>query len=387
MSATSLTTMIRLRAIQNKSRELFEGMNDTDYRLQFHKDLSALGWHLGHGMFIENYWLHEVIQKDNSLTREASQLFIPENCPKPERGPKLSKLKDQLQYMAQQQDINDLLLLEMIPPLSEHALFKDEYIQNFIIQHYAQHFETMKMIFNQIAIRKDKGTYLPVIALKSCQLNRQVETIDAGEHTLGGELPFSYDNELPQHTIKLDTFNIAKYAVNNAEYLKFIEDNGYGTEQYWSDEAWHWKLKNNIRHPEQWNQNKQGQWYGIKHQGPFDLKAEDDVYGISHYEASAFALWAKARLPHEHEWEASVRADKLHNTGRVWEWCNNTLFPYENFKAFPYDEYSKPWFDGKHYVLRGASHHTRPEIRRASFRNFFNPDKRHIFAGLRLVFD
>ena len=111
------------------------------------------------------------------------------------------------------------------------------------------------------------------------------------------------------------------------------------------------------------------------------------MYGISFHEAQAFSHWARARLPHEHEWEAAVKSEQLHNTGQVWEWCANTFHPYQGFSAFPYDEYSKPWFDDNHYVLRGASRHTRPEIRRASFRNFFNPDKRHIFAGLRLVFD
>ena len=387
MSATSLTTMIRLRAIQNKSRKLFEDMNDTHYRLQFHKDLSPLGWHLGHGMFIENYWLHEVIQGNNRLTQAFSQLFIPENCPKPQRGPKLPKLKNLLDDMSKQQDINDLMLLEMVPPLSEHLLFKDEYIQNFIIQHYAQHYETMNMVLNQIAIKNDKGKFQPETLLLSCELNKETEEISASEFLIGGELPYSYDNELPQQNIRLKTFHIAKHPVSNAEYLKFIEERAYESDKYWCDEGWQWIQKNNIKHPEHWSINTDGNWYGIKHEGAFDLKNDDAVYGINHYEASAFAKWAQARLPHEHEWEAGVRVEKLHNTGKVWEWCNNTFYPYKNFKAFPYDEYSKPWFDDKHYVLRGASFHTRPEIRRASFRNFYNPDKRHIFAGLRLVFD
>jgi ergothioneine biosynthesis protein EgtB len=386
MSGTSLTTMIRLRAVQNKSRELFEGMNDTNYRLQFHKDLSALGWHLGHGFFIENYWLHEIIQGNDSLTQNSSQLFIPENCPKPERGPKLPKLKDLLSEMVRQQDINDLLLLEMTPPLSDHPLFKDEYIQNFIIQHYAQHYESMKMAFNQIAIKNDKGKYIPEAILTSCSLSKVKVSIAENEFTVGGELPYSYDNELPQHKIKLEAFNIAAHPVTNAEYLRFMEEGGYESEELWSKDGWLWRQKNKIHHPEHWAKNNYGQWYGIKQQGPFDLKASDSVYGLCFYEADAFAKWAQARLPHEHEWEAGVRSEKLHNTGKVWEWCGNTLFPYEGFKAFPYDEYSSPWFDGKHYVLRGASHHTRPDIRRASFRNFFNADKRHIFAGLRLVF-
>ena len=387
MSTTTLTTLIRLRAIQNKTRELFECMNDTTYRLQFHPDLSALGWHLGHGMFIENYWLHEVIQGNKRLTENSGALYIPENCPKAERGPKLPKLKELLSGISKQQDINDLLLLEMSPPLSDHELFKDEYIQNFIIQHYAQHYETMRSIFNQIAILNDKKTYQPNEILSSRQLIKKFNAIDSGTFNIGGEAPLSYDNELPTHSIELKSFNISQHPVSNAEYLLFMEQQGYEDAEYWCDDGWQWRQDNKIYKPEHWSKNNNGEWYGIKHQGPFDLIANQPVYGINHYEALAFAKWAKARLPHEYEWETSVRLNKLPNTGQVWEWCSNTFKAYDNFKAFPYDEYSTPWFDGNHYVMRGASQHTRPEIRRASFRNFFNADKRHFFSGLRLIFD
>jgi len=387
MSATSLTTMIRLRAVQNKSRELFENMNDVDYRLQFHKDLSALGWHLGHGFFTENYWLHEIIQGNSSLTLPSADLFISANCPKAERGPKLPKLKNLLADMIEQQDINDLLLLEMTPPLSDHPLFKDEYIQNFIIQHYARHYEAMKIIFNQIGIKKDRGKYQPEKTLTSCALSKESVSIKTGEYAIGGELPYSCDNELPQHNTHLQSFKIATHPVSNAAYLTFIEADGYQSAEYWSKDGWQWQQQNNARCPEHWATNDNGEWYGIKQQGAFDLTASDAVYGINFYEARAFCKWAQARLPHEHEWEASVRSEKLHNTGKVWEWCNNPLFAYKGFKPFPYDEYSMPCFDNEYYVLRGASHYTRPEMRRASFRYFFKPDKRHIFAGLRLVFD
>ncbi len=384
--STSLSTMIRLRAIQNKTRELFEGMNDTTYRLQFHKDLSSIGWHLGHCMFIENYWLYEIIQKDNTLTRNFHNLYREENCPIPERGSKLPKLKPLLNEIQQQQDINDLLLIEAVPPLSDHVLFKDEYIENFIIQHYAQHYETMQMVLNQVAIKKDKGKYQPKELLTAKSVSRNTETILKNNHSIGGELPFSYDNELPEHNISLDTFNIASQPVSNAEYLGFIEDNAYNNKEHWSEDGWLWLSKNNIQHPEHWNQNNKNKWYGIKHQGAFDLQADAPVYGINYFEASAFAHWANAHLPHEHEWEAAVKSTQLHNTGFIWEWCSNTFYPYNNFKAFPNDNQSKPYFDNKHYVLRGGSKHTRPEIRRASFRNFYPADKRHIFAGLRLIF-
>ena len=385
--STSLTTMIRLRAIQNKTRELFQGMDDYTYRNQFHDDLSPIGWHLGHCMFIENYWLHEVVQGNDKLTRKARKLYIPENCPKPKRGGKLPKLEKLLTQVQQQQDDNDMFLLEMIPPVSDHPLFHDEYLQNFLIQHYAQHYETMQMILNQIAIRNHQGNYHPETPLLSKPLIEEYVRVEQDDFEVGGESPMSYDNELPRHIRNLESFRIASKPVSNGEYLNFIEHNGYNEAQWWSGAGRQWQQLNNIQHPEHWCRNERGEWYGIKHQGPFDLDADAPVYGISHFEAQAFCNWAEVRLPHEHEWEAAVRSEQLHHTGQVWEWCQNVFYPYQGFKAFPYDEYSKPWFDDNHYVLRGASPFTRPEIRRASFRNFFNPDKRHIFAGLRLVFD
>ncbi|MCW8955685.1 MAG: SUMF1/EgtB/PvdO family nonheme iron enzyme [Gammaproteobacteria bacterium] len=385
--STSLPTMIRLRAIQNKTRQLLESLNDKISRTQFHPDLSPLGWHLGHCLYIENYWLHEVLQSDNRLTAKLERLYIPENCPKPQRGKRIPKLKQLVQDAQQQQDNNDLLLIEMTPPLSQHKLLQDEYLQYFIIQHYAQHFETMQMVLNQMSISQDRGKYTPTQRLQATPLSTDSVQINAGEFEIGGESPLAYDNELPKQQIRLDSFNIALRPVTNAEYIDFIQAGSYDNPQYWSDEAWQWLTEHHIRQPDHWRQNKAGHWYGIEYPEPVELVAGDPVYGISHYEAEAFARWSNARLPHEHEWEASVIQGKLEFTGKVWEWCSNTFFPYQGFEAFPYQGYSKPWFDDGHFVVRGASRHTRPEIRRPSFRNFFNPDKRHTFAGLRLVFD
>jgi gamma-glutamyl hercynylcysteine S-oxide synthase len=384
--STSLSTMIRLRAIQNKTRELFEGMNDTTYRLQFHKDLSPMGWYLGHCMFIENYWLHEIIQKNSDLTRKNQHLYSPDCCPKSERGAKLSSLKPLLQEIKEQQDINDLMLIEMIPPLSDHTLFEDEYIENFIIQNYAHRYEEMQMVLNQIAIKKDRGQYQPNELLTAKNTSSKVETLLQGEHDIGCEENLACDNEKPSFKLPLKAFNIATHPVTNAEYLSFIESGGYSNNEHWCKNGQLWLTKNNIQHPEHWSQNNNNEWYGVKHQGPFDLEAGAPLYGINYFEARAFANWAGARLPHEHEWEAGVKSGQLHNTGLAWEWCSNRFFPYEDFKPSPYDGYSKPFFDNRHYVLRGGSRHTRPEIRRASFRNFYTPEKRHIFAGLRLVF-
>jgi len=384
--ATSLSTLIRLRAIQNKTRKLFEGMSDLHYRLQFHPDLSPAGWHLGHGLFFENYWLHEIIQSNNEFTSDRS-LYITENCPKAERGPRLPPLNETLKNISAQQDINDLLLLEKTPPLSDHILFKDEYIENFIIQHYAQHYETIHMVLQQIALKADKGTYQPEEPLTTKIPKRDLSHIKQGSYTIGGEPPLSYDNELPTQQISLNEFYISLKPVSNSEYLNFMRNDGYATASYWSDDGWQWLQNNPAHHPEHWKQNKQQQWYGINHTGAYDLQADDAVYGINYYEACAFATWANARLPHEHEWETAARLEQLSQTAHAWEWCSNTFYPYDNFESFPCDKYSTPWFDDKHFVLKGGSPYTRPEIKRASFRNFYQAHQRHMFAGLRLVYE
>jgi ergothioneine biosynthesis protein EgtB len=383
--------MIRLRAVQNLTRKLFDGLNDIHYRLQYHPDLSPAGWYLGHGIFIEDYWLHEVIQSDNQFTTDKS-LFFNDDCPLFERGPRLPALSVQLDEISTQQDANDLLLMSHTPRFSDNPLFENEFIENYIIQQYALHYESIHMVLNQIALKKHQrnkksNPFNPQTPLKSQALLKDLSHIKTGHYSVGGEKPYSLDNELPAHEIQLDEFFIANTPVTNGQYLLFIEDGAYNKQNLWSESGWAWREKNNILLPEQWLQNPQGQYYGINHSGPIDLDINDSVYGLSHYEASAFANWAGARLPHEHEWEVSAQLEVIKNTTHVWEWCNNILTPYEGFTPFPYSEQSRPSFDNNHYLLKGAGQHTRPEIKRASFRNAHQPNQRHIFAGLRLVFE
>jgi iron(II)-dependent oxidoreductase len=99
------------------------------------------------------------------------------------------------------------------------------------------------------------------------------------------------------------------------------------------------------------------------------------------------SLYAGCGLPHENAWEVAMRSDERlwKSTGQAWEWCNNTFYPYPGFRAFPYARYSTPWFDQRHYVMRGGSRYSGQSIRHRAFRNFYTADKRHVFAGLRLA--
>ena len=384
---TSLGTLVRLRAVHRRLQALVEPLDDFDYRTQFHKDLSALGWHLGHCTFIENYWLRERIQGDDRLTAHLHDFYFPQFSPKPERGAKLPPKEKLLESVAQENDANMLLLSGTGGQLKPDLLLENERIEHFLIQHHCMHYETMMMALTQRALRRHRGDYVVDRRLRPSAPLTTMKHCAGGEYSVGGEAPTALDNELPVNRVTLKSFRIAQDPVSNAEYLGFIDAGGYDNPAMWSEDGWAWREQQDVTHPDHWRQDGRGWWYAIGVDGPHDLEPGLPVMGLSHYEASAYARWAGARLPHEIEWEIACRLNLLEQTGHVWEWCANTFFPYVGFTTFPYDEYSTPWFDEKHYTLRGGSPFTRRDMRRASFRNFYEADKRHIFAGLRLAFN
>ena len=186
-----------------------------------------------------------------------------------------------------------------------------------------------------------------------------------------------YDNEYPPHQVRLGSYRIGLHPVSNGEYQQFVDERAYENRRYWSRQGWQWRQTHQIRQPHYWLRLNAGGTPG----------PTDPVCGISYYEAEAYANWTQARLPHEYEWELACKKNLLQAVGKVWEWCANAFSPYQGFKPFPYAGYSQPYFDDNHYILKGGSYLTQAPIKRPSFRNYYQPDKRHQFAGVRLVFD
>jgi len=365
---------------------LAEDVDETTFRSQYHDDLSPLGWHLGHCVYTDCLWLHETIRGDDSVTAPIADFYTPPNTPKPERGRLLPPQNTLLTWARELQHFNLHYLRNLRPEWQRHPLFEDDYVLHFLIQHNSQHYETMVMVLTQKALAAQRRADPPSVPLQAAALRRDSVPIAAGHYRVGGKRPAACDNELPVQRAELGPFAISRYPVSNAEYLGFIEDGGYRRAALWDAAGWSWREQQRIQHPDHWRLSRDHGWYATGMRGDFQLAADQPVSGISHYEARAFARWADARLPHEYQWEVACRFGALEQTGRVWEWCDNAFHPYQGFQPFPYPEYSQPWFDGQHYSLRGGSLHTRPSVRRASFRNFFQADKRHVFAGLRLVF-
>jgi len=193
---------------------------------------------------------------------------------------------------------------------------------------------------------------------------------------------FCFDNELGRHKVYLDDFSIAETLVTNADFLEFIDDDGYRNFNLWHSEGWDWVQQNQINSPLYWRE-REGEWFQFTFGGLRRIKPENPVCHVSFYEAAAFAEWKNLRLPTEFEWEA---ASAKFDWGLRWEWTNSAYLPYPNFKkaAGAIGEYNGKFMINQ-MVLRGASAVTPPNHSRRTYRNFFHPHLRWQFTGIRLA--
>jgi ergothioneine biosynthesis protein EgtB len=240
------------------------------------------------------------------------------------------------------------------------------------------------------------------------------QAFPGGMHEIGHSGPgFCYDNELPRHRAWLEPYSLASRLVTCGEYAAFIADGGYRRHELWLSDGWDAVGRNGWQAPLYWTSDN-GNWslFTLRGEQPLDRMASAPVSHVSFFEADAYARWAGCRLATEFEWEAAAQSQPLTgnllDSGRLrpaplaragqdenpvqqligdcWEWTASAYLGYPGYKAVAgaLGEYNGKFMSGT-MVLRGGSCVTPAAHIRSSYRNFFAPETRWQFSGIRLA--
>jgi ergothioneine biosynthesis protein EgtB len=300
---------------------------------------------------------------------------------------------------------------------ADEKLFREiEPILILGIHHEQQHQELLitdiKHVFAQNPLypvfqkAKDYSSKVDISATRFVEFGETTLDIGHDSHS------FCYDNELPRHRALVLPFALADRLVTNGEYLEFMRDNGYTRSEFWLSLGWFTVNEQSWRAPLYWTE-RDGEWWNFTLSGLRKVDPNEPVSHLSYFEADAYANWAGARLPTEFEWERAaakiemegnfVESEQFHPAplsrlpqdgqlaqmfGDVWEWTRSSYSPYPGYRAEPgaLGEYNGKFMCNQ-YVLRGGSCATSQTHIRKTYRNFFQPEKRWQFVGIRLARD
>lgn len=385
---------------------------------------SPLGWQYGHVPCFEEQFVLVRLKGDAPLNPAYTELFMPATTPPPERI-NLPGRDLVLEYLREVRR-RAVDFLQAAGPTRD-VLFTVE----MLVEHESMHlehqlhmacwlpFEEVRRVDGPMALAfwgRDQVAAGETPALPGLGPPSPVEArhdpvhVPAGTVRIGGPDPARpWDNELPAFETWVEEFTYDALPVTNGEYLAFVEAGGYADRRWWSDAGWASIELTGALHPYYWRREGDG-WRLRTLFEEIELPPDHPVTGVSWYEAEAYARFAGKRLLTEFEWERAAQLARCQGgnhgfayagtvpagaigdadggrdlAGQVWEWTDSWFKPYDGFVAGPYKRYSEPQFGEVHKVLRGGCWATIGPLTRPSFRNWYNPHLRQIFAGIRLA--
>ncbi len=401
--------------VRQGTEALCQPLSTEDCQAQSMTEASPAKWHLAHtSWFFETFILIEI--SDCRFYRPEFQILfnsyynrIGDQYPRSQRGlltrPSLEEIYAYRQYVDRAMEI--LLDQEPLTPeltgRLELGLHHEQQHQELLLTDVKHLFSCNPLYPAYREAPQPNGSDIRPL---------QWHQIPEGIYWIGHQgQDFAFDNERPCHRTFLEPFELASRPITNREYLEFIEAGGYRRPELWLAEGWDAVQGQGWQAPLYWEW-QDGNWFLQTLSGLRELRGEEPVCHVSFYEADAFAQWAGARLPTEAEWEVVARnqtpnggnlveSGYLHPIpacaaegspgqlfGDVWEWTRSAYSPYPGYQ--PPDgaigEYNGKFMCNQ-MVLRGGSCATPQTHIRATYRNFFPPDTRWQFSGIRLARD
>jgi ergothioneine biosynthesis protein EgtB len=400
----------RFRSIRQATLDLASPLSAEDCAIQSMPDASPVKWHLGHTTwFFETFVLRPHLPGYREFDAAYRVLFnsyynaVGEKHPRAERGMLSRPGLDEV--LAYRRHVDAAMLCA--PPMAHAALIE------LGLNHEQQHQELivtdLKHLLSRNPLKPAYQKQWPLTPIRA----RAPHWIgfEGGLCEIGHAGPgFCFDNETPRHRVWLAPFQIASHPVTHGDFLRFIDDGGYRRPELWLAAGWDAVRARGWQAPQYWTR-VDGGWRTFTLHGEVAVDPNTPACHVSFYEADAYVRWAGGRLPTEAEWEVAaadtprtgnflgsgalhplaLREDPPSGTlaqafGDVWEWTRSDYAPYPGFTpaAGAVGEYNGKFMSGQ-YVLRGGSCATPEGHVRATYRNFFPPDARWQFSGLRLA--
>ncbi len=382
----------RYQSVRGRTQSLAAPLSAEDMVVQSMPDASPAKWHMAHTTwFFETFLLSENVPGYSPFDPAFGYLFnsyyeaVGPRHPRPQRGLMTRPGVDQVMAYRSHVDQHMARLLQSALPEEVCSLIE------LGLAHEEQHQELLLMdilhLFSTSSLKPAYDLQWP----KDLPGRRgQYKPLKGGLTEIGHQASeFAFDNEGPRHTTYLQSFEISDRLVTNGEWLKFIDAGGYTQAGLWLSEGWSVVQENAWNAPMYWQHDETHGWRRMTLRGLEAIDPNAPVTHISYYEAAAFAHWADARLPTEAEWEAAVVAGLLEQVDDVaWQWTQSAYSAYPGFRpaASAVGEYNGKFMINQ-MVLRGGASVTSPGHSRATYRNFFHPDKRWVVSGLRLARD